>query len=286
MAIAVFILFGCHSADEEAHLHRRPKDGANSIVAQTEATNSNKVPELTVPQIGSSSQVTIDGRLSEPCWASSAKTGEFVNVGTGARDEAMGVGGRGYLLWNSEAMFVAIEIRDADIKGDFEKDAVDPHLWTESTAEIMIDPDGDGDNRDYYEIQIGPQNLIFDSQFDDYNQPRSPQAGTFGHQEWTAHVTSNVVVYGTLNNSSDRDQGYTVEAKIPWSAFGKASSIPPRPGERWRMNFYAMHNNGGVAWSPILGQGNFHKASRFGRVTWAGSVVEMPSLPVRGSVQP
>jgi hypothetical protein len=34
------------------------------------------------------------------------------------------------------------------------------------------------------------------------------------------------------------------------------------------MNFYAMENNGGVAWSPILGQGNFHKAARFGRVTF------------------
>ena len=35
------------------------------------------------------------------------------------------------------------------------------------------------------------------------------------------------------------------------------------------MNFYAMENNGGTAWSPILGQGNFHKATRFGKVTWA-----------------
>jgi hypothetical protein len=34
------------------------------------------------------------------------------------------------------------------------------------------------------------------------------------------------------------------------------------------MNFYAMQNNGGVAWSPILGEGNFHKASRFGQVTF------------------
>jgi hypothetical protein len=34
------------------------------------------------------------------------------------------------------------------------------------------------------------------------------------------------------------------------------------------MNFYAMKNNGGVAWSPILGQGNFHRASRFGVVHW------------------
>jgi hypothetical protein len=30
-----------------------------------------------------------------------------------------------------------------------------------------------------------------------------------------------------------------------------------------------MKQNAGVAWSPILGQRNFHKASRFGKVTWA-----------------
>jgi hypothetical protein len=34
------------------------------------------------------------------------------------------------------------------------------------------------------------------------------------------------------------------------------------------MNFYAMENNGGQAWSAILGQGNFHRATRFGKVTW------------------
>ena len=36
-----------------------------------------------------------------------------------------------------------------------------------------------------------------------------------------------------------------------------------------------MKNNGGVAWSPILGQGNFHKATRFGKVTWMA-----PGAPV------
>src|SRR5690606_7851456 len=37
----------------------------------------------------------------------------------------------------------------------------------------------------------------------------------------------------------------------------------------WRINFYAMQDNAGVAWSPIMGQGNFHKASRFGTVLFA-----------------
>jgi hypothetical protein len=132
----------------------------------------------------------------------------------------------------------------------------------------MIDPDGDGDNKDYYEIQINPQNLVFDTQYDDYNLPNGNGRGPFGHEEWSANLTSAVVVHGTIDDDSDIDQGYTVEAKIPWASFTKAQHAPPTPATAWRMNFYAMKNNGGTAWSPILGMGNFHRASRFGRVHW------------------
>jgi hypothetical protein len=133
----------------------------------------------------------------------------------------------------------------------------------------MVDPDGDGDNRDYYEIQINPQNLVFDSRFDAYNSPKVEPNGPFGHQEWSAKLASAVAIQGSLDQDQDQDQGYTIEARIPWKSFDRAQHAPPRVGDEWRMNFYAMQNNGGVSWSAILGQGNFHKASRFGRVLWA-----------------
>jgi hypothetical protein len=139
----------------------------------------------------------------------------------------------------------------------------------------MIDPEGDGDNRDYYEIQINPQNLVFDSRFDEYNKPRTDPDGPFGNQDWSAKLESAVSVQGTLDNDDDDDKGYVVEARIPWSSFDKAKAVPPKPGDAWRLNLYAMHDNSGVAWSPILGQGNFHKALRFGRVRW----VDKPSDP-------
>jgi hypothetical protein len=59
-----------------------------------------------------------------------------------------------------------------------------------------------------------------------------------------------------------------VEIAIPWKSFDKAAKAPPALGDSWRLNFYAMEDNGGEAWSPILGQGNFHRASRFGKITW------------------
>jgi hypothetical protein len=56
---------------------------------------------------------------------------------------------------------------------------------------------------------------------------------------------------------------------LPWKSLSKAKQTPPELGTVWRVNFYAMQNNSGVAWSAILGQGNFHKASRFGRLLFA-----------------
>ena len=67
------------------------------------------------------------------------------------------------------------------------------------------------------------------------------------------------------------DEGYVVEMAIPWASFQKAKRTPPKPEDIWRMNFYAMQDNRGVAWSPILGQGNFHKASRFGHVRFVSA---------------
>jgi hypothetical protein len=176
-------------------------------------------------------------------------------------------------------MYVLIEIKDPDVVGYFTSKEEQPKDWTTTgqpmtwnrhTSEIMVDPDGDGDNVNYYELQINPQNKVFKSQFDQYNKPKVDPQGPFGHEDWDPKMKTAVVVKGTIDNSADKDEGYIVEAAIPWKAFEKgAKSVPPKPGDAWRINFYAMANNGGTAWSPILGQGNFHKASRFGRVTWA-----------------
>jgi hypothetical protein len=172
-------------------------------------------------------------------------------------------------LYDEQALYVGFEVFDDDVRGGFDPAQPDPHLWTNDTVEVMVDPDGDGDNRDYYEIQVGPQNLVFDSAFDSYNEPRVAPDGPYGHQEWSANVHSAVQVQGTLDDARE-DDGYVVEMAIPWASFVKAKRSPPKPDDMWRMNFYAMQNNGGVAWSPILGQGNFHKASRFGRVRFVG----------------
>lgn len=213
--------------------------------------------------------IVIDGKLADDCWRNAATTGPLVNVATGEPVTAKEVTGSVKLLYDEQALYVGFTVVDDDVRGGFDPQQPDPHLWLKDTVEIMVDPDGDGDNLDYYEIQVGPQNLSFDSQFDAYNLPHTEPNGPFGHQEWSAHLQSGVELRGSLDDKQP-DDGYTVELAIPWASFSRAKRLPPTPADTWRMNFYAMQNNAGAAWSPILGQGNFHKASRFGRIRFAG----------------
>ena len=225
------------------------------------------VPKIAVNKLAKSEKINIDGKLDDEAWKGAASTGPFVDVGTGNAEYLVpGERHAPSSLWDDTNLYVGFDVKDPDVIGGFPKDAKDPHLWTKDTVEIMIDPDGDGDNNDYYEIQVNPQNLVFDTQYDGYNTPKTEPHGPFGHEDWSAKLKSAVSVDGTIDKPGDKDEGYVVEPAIPWASFSKAKNHPPKPGDAWRMNFYAMKNNCGVAWSPILGQGNFHKATRFGRV--------------------
>lgn len=273
----VQVTVGIWKGDDRLKIVSGPGDRQNrGIVAnlnvaakKRRSSRRTRVPELRVDKLEKGQSIKIDGKLDEAAWKTAAKTGPFVDVRTGRQNKKFPVKGSAKLLWDDSALYVAFEVQDPDVVGGFDEKKKDPHLWTKDTVEIMVDPDGDGDNKDYYEVQINPQNLVFDSRFDTYNQPKKGPEGPFGHEDWTAKLESAVSVDGTLDKSTDKDKGYVVEAKIPWKSFDKAKQTPPELGQTWRMNFYAMQNNSGVAWSPILGQGNFHRASRFGKVTWA-----------------
>ncbi len=234
-----------------------------SARASSSATAS--VPLLQLTRLAPGVAPRIDGKLDEPLWQTAARTGPFVSAGSGAL-MTRPPQGEVRIAYDDEHLYLGFEVRDHTLTGGFPADAIDPQLWTRDTVEVMIDPEGDGDNRDYYEVQINPQNLVFDSHFERYNQPRGGPNGPFGHQQWSAQLRNAVSLRGTIDDNSDRDEGYTVELALPWRALHKTT--PPKAGDRWRMNFYAMQDNGGSAWSPILGRGNFHRASRFGRVVF------------------
>ncbi len=279
--------------------HRSPigkiKTGLAAAAAPApEQHTQTDVPLMKVNKLAAGEKIVVDGKGDDKAWGVATSTGPFVDVLTGKPNTTFPVNATAKVTWDDTNLYVLYEVTEPEIVGYFtskdkgQKDSKgvsawtvggQPKLWTKDTIELMIDPEGD--NKDYYEIQINPQNKQFHTRYDTYNAPKTEPDGPFGHEDWDPKITSAVVVRGTLDGkkSDNKDNGYTVEAAIPWAAFDKVPNHPPKPFDSWRVNMYAMKENSGVAWSPILGQGNFHKASRFGKITWAVPGMTPPSDP-------
>jgi hypothetical protein len=279
----VTIFTGVWKGDARLRIISGPNDGDNSAIVgkiKTGVTpkaaepHVEAVPSLTVTKLAMKSKITIDGKASEAEWGGAASTGPFVDVGSGKPNPGSPVNGAARLLWDDKNLYVLVQVQEADFYTGFTDaksqpndftTAGQPKLWTKDTVEMMADPGPSGDNVNYFELQINPQNKVFKSHFDTLGQPSGGPNGPFGHEDWDPKVKSAV----TIQKGPDgKTTGYTVEAAIPWAGYTKVPNLPPKSGDVWRVNFYAMKNNGGMAWSPILGQGNFHKASRFGKITW------------------
>ncbi len=298
---------GIWKGSARLHVVSGPNDGENRAIAAKVKTGvtapppqemHSVLPEITVGQkLAANEKITIDGKADEAAWKGAAVLGPFVDVGTGAPNAAFPVNGKVRLLYDDTNLYVFGEMTDPDVIGGFDDKtkkapAADdkndspwtvggqPKLWTKDALEMMVDPGAAGDNKVYFELQFNPQNKVFHAQFDDFRNPSTEPNGPFGHEDWDPKLKSAVVVHGTMDKAGDQDQGYDVEVAIPWVAFAKnPSSSPPKLGDVWRMNFYAMKSNQAVSWSPVMGQG-FHRAARFGKVHFGASTTATLTPPV------
>jgi hypothetical protein len=210
------------------------------------------------------SRPVIDGKLDEPVWRSAAVLGPFVDTFNGKAPRSHAVAANARIGWDDEHLYLGFEVADRAPTTPFRRDDVDPHLWGRASAvEIMLQPGDPGDNRDYYEIQVDTVGAVFDTHWDDYMTPLQggPADRIFGHQDWSCAAERAAVV--------DLGRSYTIEFALPWRSLTPGRTpIPPRPGDVWRLNLYSFRDGQRLAlgWSPIRGQGNFHRSSRFGRI--------------------
>lgn len=212
--------------------------------------------------------VTIDGRLDEPAWRAPG-TGPLVSPGDGSPVPNSRVQAEAWFAWDETHLYVAARVADRTPVAPFAPTETDPHLWERSSAvELMLQPGDRGDNRHYYEIQADTVCAKWTTRFDDYNRPQGADAQgrrTFGHQDWEPALRCAAQVTA---------EGYTIELALPWRDVDGAgrANVPPREGDVWRANVYSFRDGqrDALAWSPLRGEGNFHFAPRFGRITFAG----------------
>lgn len=252
LRIPIFLLAACRPSAPEA-------PAEPTIPEFPDATEAR--PELPEVAVGSLS-LTVDGDLAD--WSDVQWVGALVSPGDGAPVPDSPVAANFKLAWDNAALYAAFVVRDAEAASPLRRAETDPHVWeVASGIELMLQPGDPGDNTNYYEVQVCAAEAVWDTRFDDYNRPITGEGAErrFGHQDWDAALERAVrVVPG---------EGYIVEMALPWTSIdSETTAVPPEIGDVWRANIYTFRDGQrhSLAWSALLGQGNFHRSSRFGRI--------------------
>ena len=220
-----------------------------------------------------SEALKIDGKADETIWRDARWTPWFKRPNNERLSPKIRT--RAKLLYDSEALYVFFETYDSDIKNPGTKR--DDQLWRSDVLELYLDPGQD--SKDYLEFQFGPTGAVFDALFTSHRKPDWRKAAPAFNMEG---LVSEVNIRGTLNKSGDQDQGWSVEARIPFNELPKVTAAP-KPGTRWGFNLYridsAAPSSGSSmgAFAPV--GGDFHNLKDAGTLVFGSKAPKATKKP-------
>ncbi len=222
-----------------------------------------QLPVLVVPRIRG--RVPIDGDLNKPPWNSLRPVGLVASHGCDAASGAPLVQPTALrVCHDGERLYIAFDCVDRDVWGTFR--GRNERIYDEEVVEAFLAPSGDP--RRYFELESNPRGAYWEGVIDN---PDGQRRSLRTDLDWVCAGWERAIrVRGTLDTRDDVDDGWAVEWAIPFAGLGAA---PPRPGTRWRANFYRIDQaNGGEysAWSPTFAEpAEFHLPNHFGVLEFA-----------------
>ena len=171
----------------------------------------------------------IDGNINEQVWQQVNWTKEFVDI-EGRDKPKPPLATKVKMLWDDSCLYIAAQLTEPQIWASIKKhDAV---VFQDNDFEFFIDPSGS--TQPYYEVEVNPFNTIWDLLL-----TRAYRDGGTSVSSWDVpNLKSAVKIQGTLNNPSDKDEGWTVEMAIPIKALiVNSRSQHLQDSTIWRVNF-------------------------------------------------
>jgi len=219
--------------------------------------------------------LVIDGKMDEAAWASAPWTDDFVDIEGDAKPKPT-FRTRAKMMWDETYFYIAAEMEEPHVWGTLTKH--DEVIFADPDFEVFIDPDGD--NHEYYEFEMNALNTGWDLFL-----PKPYKDGGGAQNEWEIPGLKTAVhVRGTLNDPSDRDEGWNVELAIPWKVLAEHANrpSPPQEGDQWRTGFSR------VEWLIEIKDGKYVKLPKTPEHNWiwsAQGVVDMHRPETWGYVQ-
>jgi hypothetical protein len=205
----------------------------------------------------------LDGKLNDRCWQDAVVITQFASYWD--KDKTPRPGTRAYLAWDDEALYYGATMDDAELRsyGTKRNDT----LWDGDVFEIFLKPSVEMPA--YYEFQANPRAFIFECFF--------PRRGDIPKDFTKAPRLGNtavVVLNGTLDRPGDRDTGWAVEGRVPWTAF-QPTGGKPKPGDVWRFAL-CRYDYGPEGTKPVLMSSapltrpSFHRHEDYGKLHFEG----------------
>lgn len=161
-------------------------------------------------------------------------------------------------------LYVCFQCVDRDIWG--RAAGRNAPIYDEEVVEMFLSPGAEPTR--YVELEANPRGAWFEARIDSPDRQRRTMRVD---RDWVCAGWQRAVrVRGDLARRDNQHVWWCAEWAIPFAALGSA---PPRPGERWRANFYRIDRAGDgqfSAWSPTLADPpDFHVPDRFGHLVFA-----------------
>jgi hypothetical protein len=188
---------------------------------------------------------SIDGDISDKAWEQAPWTDHFQDI-EGDKKQAPAPDTKVKMLWDKSHLYIAAELKEPHIWASLSKH--DEIIYYDNDFEVFLDPDNN--THHYFEIEVNALNTILDLYI-----PKPYRDGGAVLMSWdTPGLRSKVKINGTLNNSSDKDQSWTVEMAIPFKAVSMGNhERVPADGDLWRVNFSR------VQWETEIKNGKYVK---------------------------
>jgi lysophospholipase L1-like esterase len=204
----------------------------------------------------------LDGKLDDPAWASAAVIEDFPAFWDRAET---GTGTRARLVWDDRALYFSATMTDAELRaaGTRRND----RLWLGDVFELFFKPTAE--RPEYYEFQVNPRSVILELAFPE----RGSDFATLAARP-PMGMEAVATTDGTLDQPGDRDRGWTVEGRIPWSVFAPSGGRPA-PGSSWRFAL-CRYDYGPEGTEPVmmssapLTRRSFHRYEDYGLLRFEG----------------
>ena len=202
--------------------------------------------------------IDIDGNLDEPSWQRAGWTAPFVDIeGEGKTRAALADAGQDAV--DDEYLYIA---------ADLETRTCGPQLLCAMRRSTKKTTLRSLSTRTAIPISTTSLRSMLSAREWDLLMIKPYRDGGPFVSAWDiAGLQTAVRVWGSINDPSDEDQGWSVEMAFPWAVLAEAThkKVPPMDGDQWRINFSR------VQWALATDVGKYIKIEGHSPDNWVWS---------------